>query len=162
MKKERFKRDSQRGTSLYIVLIITSVLLAMSLGLETLLVNQLKGMKEMTNSTIAFFGADSGMERILYLNALCQDQTFCTTGALYVGDLCIKQRDLAGYSSTSPCIGLYDYSISSTPGEFSITGLGYEVSVTTTHIEESTTTFFRSKGTFKNNQRAIEASVVRK
>ena len=161
MKKIKFGGDLRKGVSLYIILIIVSILLTMSLGLQTLLVNQLKGMREMANSTIAFFGADSGMERILYLNALCQDQAFCTTGAPYVGDLCVKQRDLAGYSSTSPCIGLYDYSISSTPGEFNITGLGYEVSVTTTHVEESTTTLFRSKGIFRKNQRAIEASVVR-
>jgi len=162
MKRIKFRGDLQKGVSLYMTLIIVSILLAMSLGLQALLVNQLKGMKEMANSTIAFFGADSGMERILYLNALCQDQAFCTTGAPYVGDLCVDQRDLAGYSSTSPCIGLYDYSTSSSPGEFSISGLGYEVSATTTFTEESTTTFFRSKGIFKNNQRAIEASVVRK
>ncbi len=140
------------------ILIITSVLLAMTLGLETLLINQLKGMKEMSNSTIAFYGADSGMEKTLYLNALCQDQSFCTSGAPYVGDLCINQRSLAGYSSTSPCIGLYNYSTSSSPGEFTISGLGYKVNVTTTG-GISTTTFFRSKGIFKGNQRAVEASI---
>lgn len=139
-------------------LVITSVLLAMTLGLETLLVAQLKGMREAANSAIAFFGADSGMERILYLNDLCRDQSFCTTGAPYVGDLCIDQRDLAGYSSTSPCIGLYDYSTSSSPGEFSISDLRYVVNVTTT-AGVSTTTFFRSKGIFKNDQRGVESSL---
>jgi|GEM_PF-3597342 len=158
MRRAKFKRKWQRGTSLYMVLIITSVLLAMTLGLETLLVNQLKGMREMSNSTIAFFAADSGMERTLYLNALCQDQAFCTSGAPYVGDLCINQRSLAGYSPTSPCIGLYDYSTSSSPGEFSISNLGYKINVTTT-VGMSTTTFFRSKGIFKKNQRALEASI---
>ena len=159
MKKVKLKDNSQRGASLYMVVVITSILLAMTFGMETLLVSQLKGLREMGHSTIALFGTDSGMEKVLYLDAICQ-QSDCyssTTNPNFYS-LCCEQIRIA-YSTSGceglPCIGLYDYSTSSL-GEFSISGLSYDVNVTTTL--NPTTTYFYSRGIFKGSQREIKAS----
>ena len=156
----KFGKNSEKGVSLYVMLVITSILLAMTFGLETLLVGQLKGMREIGNSTIALFGSDSGMERTLYLNAICQ-QSDCyssTTNPNFYSLCCDQIKKY--YSTTSceglPCIGLYDYSASSSLGEFSIPDLSYDVNVTTTL--SPTTTYFYSRGIFKGSQREIKAS----
>jgi len=61
----------EKGVSLYYAVVIISLLLAIAFGLTAILVGQIKISKEMGDSTIAFFAADSGMERILYLENRC-------------------------------------------------------------------------------------------
>lgn len=56
---------SQKGVSLYLAIIIMVILLAIVLGVTTILVGQLKMIKEMENSVIAFYAADTGIERVL-------------------------------------------------------------------------------------------------
>ena len=147
MIKEIFPK--QKGVSLYYAVVITSILLAIALGLGTILISQIRGLKEMGDSVIAFFAADTGMEKILYLDAICQKQENCTsTSPFYT--LCSGQAGLAG---TTTCIGLYDYSTSTDL----TSDLKFEARATTTVIEGATTTFFRSKGIYKERQRTIEA-----
>lgn len=57
--------SSQKGISLYITLILTSIILAIALGMSLLFVGQLKMTREIGNSTKAFFAADAGMEQAL-------------------------------------------------------------------------------------------------
>ena len=57
---------SQKGVSLYFAVVITTILLAIVLGLTTILVSQLKIIRGMGDSVVAFFAADRGMERTLY------------------------------------------------------------------------------------------------
>lgn len=64
---------TQKGVSLYYVVVITSLLLGITLGLSAILVGQIKALKEMGNSVLAFFGADTGMEYILYLDKKCYE-----------------------------------------------------------------------------------------
>ena len=56
---------SKRGTSLYLSLIIVTIMLAMALGLSSIFIGQTKTIKQMGNSVIAFCAADTGIEKAL-------------------------------------------------------------------------------------------------
>ena len=72
----------QKGVSLYFAIIILSILLAIVLGLATILVGQTRMIKGMGDSVIAFYGADTGIERILYEDKLCRLPPPCGSGTL--------------------------------------------------------------------------------
>ena len=57
---------SDKGVSLYLALMIMTILLALALGVSTILVSQIKMIREMGNSVIAFYAADTGIERAMY------------------------------------------------------------------------------------------------
>ncbi len=56
---------SQKGVSLYLAIVIMVILLAIVLSVATILVGQLRMVKEMENSVIAFYAADTGIEEVL-------------------------------------------------------------------------------------------------
>ncbi len=60
--------SSQKGVSLFITLIITSIVLAIALGMSLILIGQLKITRQIGDSTKAFFAADAGMERALNMS----------------------------------------------------------------------------------------------
>jgi hypothetical protein len=140
-----YLNSSQKAVSLYYAVIITSLLLSIAFGLTTILVGQIKISKEMGDSTIAFFAADNGIEKILYLDTTCSKAN-CTSTVPF-GSLCQEQMNLAG---TTTCIGLYNYSTSTLLNN----GSEY-LAIATTTLEE---TIFKSKGVYKSIQRAIEAT----
>lgn len=55
-----------KGISLYIAVIIMAVLLAVALGITTILLGQMKMIKGMEESAVAFFAADTGIEKAMY------------------------------------------------------------------------------------------------
>ena len=55
-----------KGVSLYIALMVMGILLALALGISAILLSQTKVIKEMGNSVIAFYAADTGIERAMY------------------------------------------------------------------------------------------------
>jgi len=72
----------QKGVSLYFSIIILSILLAIVLGLGTILIGQTRMIKGMGDSVTAFYGADTGIERILYEDKLCRLPPPCGSGTL--------------------------------------------------------------------------------
>lgn len=56
---------NKRGVSLYIAIAIMAILLASVLGIGGILVSQIKTMRGVENSVIAFYAADSGIEEVL-------------------------------------------------------------------------------------------------
>ncbi len=56
----------QRGVSIYFAFMIMTVLLAAALGMSALLVSQIKTIRGMGDSVVAFYAADTGIEKILY------------------------------------------------------------------------------------------------
>ncbi len=56
---------SQRGVSLYITIVILSIVLAIVLGLTTIIVGQIKTIRTIEYSSKALFAADTGVERAL-------------------------------------------------------------------------------------------------
>ena len=55
----------QKGVSLYLSIVIMVILLAIVLGMSGILLGQLKMMKGIENSVIAFYAADTGIEEVL-------------------------------------------------------------------------------------------------
>lgn len=64
LKFKMLKRE--KGASLYLTYIIMVVLLAIGLGLSTIVFSQIRMLKGMGDSVIAIHAADTGVERILY------------------------------------------------------------------------------------------------
>lgn len=62
----------QKGVSVFLSVIILSILLAITLGLGTILVSQIRMIKEMGDSVNSFYAADTGVERILYEDKMCR------------------------------------------------------------------------------------------
>lgn len=59
------KSGGGKGISLYFGLIIMAIFLAVALGLTTILIGQMGIMKGMGDSVVAFYAADTGIEKIL-------------------------------------------------------------------------------------------------
>ena len=75
----------QQGTSLYLSLVIMTVLLSIALGMSTIFIGQSKMIKALGNSVIAFYAADAGMEEVLLNRTNPSDipQTSLPNGAMY-------------------------------------------------------------------------------
>ena len=58
-------KDSQKGITLFLVIIILAVVLAVAMGLSTILVSQIKMIAGMGNSVKALYAADTGIEEAL-------------------------------------------------------------------------------------------------
>ena len=57
--------SKQKGVSLYLSIMIMVILLSIVLGMSGILLGQLKMIKGMENSVIAFYAAETGIERVL-------------------------------------------------------------------------------------------------
>ncbi len=60
------KLKSQEGIALLFVILIMSVILTISLGISAVLIKQIKTAEEIGDSVVAFYAADSGIEKVLY------------------------------------------------------------------------------------------------
>lgn len=145
-KKPDEFQNLESGVSLYFAVIITSLLLAITLGLSTILISQIKILKEMGDSVIAFFAADTGMEKILFLDTTCLKSN-CTS-TLTLGSLCQSQMDLV---PTTTCVGLVNYSTSTTI-------LSGQAVVIATAAATTSGIIFKSKGIYRETQRAMEST----
>lgn len=59
-------KDNQKGVSVYITIIMLSILLAVSLGLAGIITGAAKMVGSLSNAVIAFHAADTGIEQALY------------------------------------------------------------------------------------------------
>lgn len=66
------KSGGGRGVSVFLAVIILSILLAIALGLSTILVSQIRMIKGMGDSILSFYAADTGVERVLYEDKMCR------------------------------------------------------------------------------------------
>ncbi len=64
--KDFYKINKEKGIAIYLSVIIMSIILSIVLGLTVILVGQIKMTKDVESSVIAFYGADSGIEQMLY------------------------------------------------------------------------------------------------
>jgi len=64
--KKNKSSELQKGVSIYFALMIMTILLAIALGMSTILIGQIKMIKRMEDSVIALYAADAGIEKILY------------------------------------------------------------------------------------------------
>jgi hypothetical protein len=55
----------EKGSSILYMVFISTILLAIASGISAILIHQIKIMGEMGHSVVAFYAADSGIEKIL-------------------------------------------------------------------------------------------------
>jgi hypothetical protein len=60
------KNKKNKGAALLLTILVLSTLLAINLGISTILIGQIKVLSGMENSVQAFFAADTGIERALF------------------------------------------------------------------------------------------------
>lgn len=127
--------NQQKGFSLYLAIVIMGALLALALGINTILLGQLKTTRELGDSVIAFYAADSGIERELY------EENYLTQGVgfNYVGLLDLDGDGGSIIGGNCPA-GLTDFN---------------DACYTVT-IKSLSPTVVQSIGVFKKSRRAIE------
>ncbi len=57
---------NNKGSSLYFAVAIITIILGIALGVSSILIGQIKIIKEMGNSVLAVYAADAGMEKVLF------------------------------------------------------------------------------------------------
>ncbi|MDO8654853.1 MAG: hypothetical protein Q7R48_00245 [bacterium] len=62
-------QKSQRGVSLYIAFMVLALLLSLALGISTILISQIKILRGVGYSVLAFAAAETGVERVLEIDA---------------------------------------------------------------------------------------------
>ena len=79
MKTQNTKHKTQtnRGSSLLLVVVLLSAMLSISLGIFNVVFGQLKLSGEVADSFVAFFSADQGVEKILYRDRVLEN--ICAT-----------------------------------------------------------------------------------
>ena len=103
---------NQRGVSLYFTIIIMAVLLGIALGINALLIGQLKMIREMGNSVVALYAADTGIEQTLKNRAnpfsVCS-QSSCSldNGAQYYISITPKGGDCSADNFCIKSVGSY-------------------------------------------------------
>jgi len=134
--------NQQQGVSLYLAITIMTILLAIVLGISTILIRQLKTIKGMENSVIAFYAADTGVERVL--KVIYHDQPESIPTETYHGFF-----DLGGGGTGINC-----------PDDFDPADACYRVELTPAGGGCSATYFcIKSVGVFKEARRAIEVNL---
>jgi len=115
---------SERGVSLYLAVVILSIILAITLGLGAILVQQTITIKEMGDSVAAFYAADTGAERILYEDKLCR-MSGCDGLSWFCVDAaeCDEGRSSVD-SPVSGSVGQATYQIIFNDGATNITSIG--------------------------------------
>jgi hypothetical protein len=103
VSKENKSGGGQRGVSIYLALMVMIVLLAIGLGINTIIISQMKMITGMEDSVVALYAADSGVEEVLYNDKICRLQSGCA------GWGCIDETDcdegISGGSTPVTSIG---------------------------------------------------------
>lgn len=96
--------DSQRGVSLIITFFIMIIILVIVLSISTLLYGEIKLMRNVGNSMVSLFAADSGIEKVLYYDrqvlqvqpgdSSCESNDDCSNGYFCNNLTCTTRRGL--------------------------------------------------------------------
>ncbi len=98
------KDSRQKGTALYLAILIMAVLLAASLGLHSILKSQFQMVRSMGYSVIAFYAADAGIEKVLIGRETPSDipETSLSNGASY--QVTVQSSGAGGCTADHYCI----------------------------------------------------------
>ena len=95
--------NPQKGSTLYFALVILAISGLVVLSISSLLVLQIKAIKTLGDSTLAFFGANTGLEEVLYY---AYGDKGINVGDTYLGNLdSIQYQVIVNASST--CGAMY-------------------------------------------------------
>ena len=104
--KQEFNK--QRGISVLFAISILSVILSIGLGTSSILIRQIKTIREISYSVVAFYAADNGIEEVLLMTIPADISETQLNGAMYevvVNDSASPDCDAANFCIKS--IGSY-------------------------------------------------------
>jgi len=133
----QFKFDS-KGVSLYLAIVVLSVLTATLLSLLGIVLSQNKAISALSDSVVAFYAADTGIEEVLY----------CIFGEGWAPDVADRGNCISFFGSPCDTCGLIG---SGCGTETLANNANYEVCISPT----SETTIW-STGVYKGTTRRIE------
>lgn len=81
--KMEFKISQQGAVSLYLALMTMIILLAIGLGITTIIISQMRMIRGMGDSVVAFHAADTGIEKTIFY-----DRKVTPEGARGLCDIC--------------------------------------------------------------------------
>ena len=144
---------SQKGVSLFLTIIILSIILSIVLGLSTILVGQIKTIRVIGHSVVALYTADSGIEQTLkaVLDHMALGSSLDPTYSGFVdldGDSLETSND-ASYKAEVVCCG-------PPAGPICYYNAGNVCPITVNTDCVASYFCMRSVGTYKNTKRAIE------
>jgi hypothetical protein len=96
--------NKKRGVSLYLIVIIMSVLLAVVFGLSTVIIGGAKIVADVSYGVIAFYAADTGIERALYNIQTIEDGTNCDNFSGTLGEGNYGYTVTIDYPSGGTCL----------------------------------------------------------
>jgi len=147
-------KNSQKGISLVLTFFIMMIILAITSGIGVILFSEIKIIRGMGNSVVAFYAADSGIEKTLYFDrkkipeemgrGLCD---ICSECGADCSD-CSTSGDDCSPSCTDCKVSYYT--------EFD--GKKYEIEATVVPLGEFFGNTIKSFGSYKETTRAIELS----
>ena len=94
--------NSQKGVSILFAVLILSVVLSIALGTSNLIVRQLKVMRGVSNSVIAFYAADCGIEKVLLAESPSDISETLLNGAEY--EVFVNASTTEGCDALNYCI----------------------------------------------------------
>ena len=147
-----FNIKSQKGVSVYLAFMIMTVLLVIGLGINYLVTSEIKVMRNMTNSVTAFYAAETGIEKTLYLDNMVKPEG----GSRGLCNICNVSGEWDSCSTAGSDCGLTTCTNCTCTFYDETGGLRHDVQATVTTVGETTTTVIKSVGKYKNTKRAIQ------
>jgi len=145
-----YTKKFQKGISLYLGIVVLSVILSIVFGLTAILLNQIKMTREMGYSVTAFFAAETGVEEVLKI--IIADKEIPSSS--YNGTLTLNGGGTVSYDATVVCCKSGNEGCEwGFPGDECPAGLDEEDNCYATKY------CVRSVGTFQGIQRAVEAKI---
>jgi len=119
VKSQKSKLFEEKGIVLLLVLLILSSLLSISIGIFNLTVGEIRISGEIVDSFIAFYAADQGIEKTLYLDRVSQN-TVCVNaqGNPVNGNDCYTDDQILSNQSG------FNVKVSKTPNSVEIRAVG--------------------------------------
>jgi Tfp pilus assembly protein PilX len=150
--------QKQRGVSIYLAFMIMTILLVIGLGANYLVASEIKVMRNMNNSVIAFYAAETGIEKTLYLDNM-KKPTGGSRGLCYI---CNSSNSTEWDSGTCSVSGA-DCNLISCGNcrvvfEQTISGKKHSVEAQVTTVGGDVSTTIKSVGTYKTTKRAIQVT----
>lgn len=178
-KTTNFKiKNSQKGVSLIITLFIMIIILSVVLSISTLLYSEIKVLRNVGNSVIAFYAADSGVEKVLYYDrqaippgaarGICNICAKCSTtsseSAMNCNDCHVIPNSTNGCTKCTDCKITFGTTMSVDPKTSAPKRYYNEVINVSTAVREGTcpfsTVYVNSGGTYTDAKRAINLTVT--
>jgi len=174
-------KNSEKGVSLIITFFIMIIILSIVLAISILLYSEIKVVKNMGNSVVSFYAADSGVEKVLYydkqvipvledgkiatrglcsifascvdtLEAVDEPSIFCRQNLGYVPGL-INKENGCDPEICDDCTISFDTILDSSADENSFDDITYSVTAT---VNSSYYLNIKSNGAYGNTGRQIE------